>query len=395
MTQQNKKSNKLWSVLFVLTFIGLIVSAQLIYLHVKVHTDPKFHSACNISATFNCEAVAKSKFAVLAGMPVATWGLIGYLLILLILLAGKNPETRDNKTYGALSLLLVASVAFSGLFFYISHYIIRSLCVACIGSYTTNLALLIVFFALLFTEKISLFAAIGDFLAWLIKNLQYPIVIGFVILSMIAIYPKYWSQTTRISQRTITRGEEAGHYWLGAEKPVLTIVEFSDYECPYCRLYHALVRSVLDRHPKQIRLIHKHFPLDQKCNPMITRRFHKNACLFSRAAICAGKQGKFWKMNDIIYTHKDKLDNQEALVERIKALKLDPTHFRSCLDAEYTKTSLLKDIKEGIKKGIRGTPTFYINGKKFSSRMSRFEKNVEALLEKTIEANKKPKKSKK
>ncbi len=386
MSTKTNQSRWLWNFLLGVTSIGILLSAQLIYLHVKVHTDPTFHSACNINASFNCEAVARSQYAVVAGLPVAAWGMLGYLFLFFFLWIGRDEKRREEFIYGILYFMGIAAVSFSGVFFYISHYIIHSLCIACMGTYAVNLLLFLLILVVVVKEERPFFADLATSSKWLVKNVQYPIIALFAVIAVMAVYPHYWPQSGQktVERKDITKGEEGDHYWIGAEKPVLTIVEFSDYECPYCRLYHSLVREALNRHPKQIRLVHKHFPLDQHCNPMIKRPFHAKACLFSKAALCAGRQGKFWEMNDYLYRNKHKIAGPETLIQQARAMNLDPKHFQACLKADYTKASILKDIQEGIKKRIRGTPTFFVNGKQFNASMRNFVSKIEELLNKEL-----------
>lgn len=90
----------------------------------------------------------------------------------------------------------------------------------------------------------------------------------------------------------------------GDDATSLTIVEYSDHECPYCARAHAGLRAAVARRP-DIRIEHRNFPLDPSCNPAVRPPFHRDACALARAAICAGEQGRLRQMNDALYANRD------------------------------------------------------------------------------------------
>lgn len=138
----------------------------------------------------------------------------------------------------------------------------------------------------------------------------------------------------------------------------VTLVEFSDFECPYCGAFHPTVTQALKEYGNKIRVVYKHFPLS----------FHPQAQKAAEASECASEQGKFWEMHDKLF------ENQQLLsVPQFKTwareLKLNGTKFDSCLDSGKFASKVQADFNEGAAKGVNGTPATFINGQLVSGAL--------------------------
>jgi protein-disulfide isomerase len=137
-----------------------------------------------------------------------------------------------------------------------------------------------------------------------------------------------------------------------ADAPV-TIVEFSDFECPYCRRMVEPLRQLQARHPRELRLVYRHFPLQQA---------HPNAQLAAEASECARDQGRFWEAHDALFASRERL--QPAAVRQLgRDLRLDARRFEQCLDSGRHARRVLDDLAAGEAAGVSGTPAFFINGR--------------------------------
>jgi protein-disulfide isomerase len=187
-----------------------------------------------------------------------------------------------------------------------------------------------------------------------------------VALGLVALVPPYWRRnanprTYRLALQGLARGEEpGGGHWIGAQKPIVTITEFSDYECPHCRQAHAQLRAIVARFPDRVRLIHRHFPLDQECNRSIERPFHETACRAAVIAECAGRAGHFWEANDFLFEPSISL-NALSAKEIAAELKLDPAALERCMKDEGL-AAVKNDIEVGIALKLEGTPAFLVDG---------------------------------
>jgi protein-disulfide isomerase len=137
---------------------------------------------------------------------------------------------------------------------------------------------------------------------------------------------------------------------VGPEKPAVTLVEFADYECPYCQKVAEDVKRLQADYAGKVAFSYKDFPL-----PM-----HARAEKAAEASRCALKQGKFWEFHDELF-HSHELD-VDQLKAQARALKLDDAAFDKCLDSGEEAAAVERDRKEGLRLGINGTPSFFING---------------------------------
>lgn len=141
----------------------------------------------------------------------------------------------------------------------------------------------------------------------------------------------------------------------GPENARVTLVEFSDFQCPYCSKVVPQVKEVLRQFPKDVRLVFKQFPLDS----------HSDAAFGAEAALAAQAQGKFWEMHDLLYAGFPDLSRRRILVYA-RELNLDLTRFTADLDSHKYRARVQAEEKEGEEAGVSGTPTFFLNGKKFN-----------------------------
>jgi len=139
----------------------------------------------------------------------------------------------------------------------------------------------------------------------------------------------------------------------GPAAALVTIVEFSDFHCPYCRTVVPTIAQVLARYPDKVRLVYRDFPLDG---------LHPGARRASEAARCAGDQGKFWAYHDLIYAAEPD-SSPEQLKRFAQQAGLDVGAFEGCLASGKHRPAVQQDVDEGIRLGVEGTPAFFINGR--------------------------------
>jgi len=137
----------------------------------------------------------------------------------------------------------------------------------------------------------------------------------------------------------------------GNPKAPVMIVEFSDYQCPYCHSVEPTIKQVLAKYGDKVSLAYRDFPLTA---------IHSQAQIAAVASRCALEQGKFWEYHDQLFTSSNL--EKDSLIEYARNLKLDEKQFGSCLTSEKYKADIDKDLQEGRKIGISGTPHFFING---------------------------------
>jgi protein-disulfide isomerase len=152
----------------------------------------------------------------------------------------------------------------------------------------------------------------------------------------------------------LTPPVSAEDHHLGPLSAPVTLVEFGDFECPYCGQAYPIVKEAKQRLGDSLCLAYRHFPLSQ---------VHPHAERAAEAAEAAGAQGAFWPMHDTLFEHQDALDDQH-LIAYAAALHLDVNRFSGELSEGTYAPQVREHFRSGIWSGVNGTPTFFINGRR-------------------------------
>ncbi len=146
--------------------------------------------------------------------------------------------------------------------------------------------------------------------------------------------------------------DSSGHPSLGAKDAPITIVEFTDFQCPFCRASENTVKQLRAKYGDKVRLVHMDFPLS----------FHSHSLDAAKAARCANDQNKFWQFHDSLFANQGKLAPAD-LKQTAKTLGLNSTQFDACFDKAKHEDEIKKDMAAGEKLGVDGTPAFFIDGR--------------------------------
>ncbi len=152
----------------------------------------------------------------------------------------------------------------------------------------------------------------------------------------------------------------AGRPAKGAADAPVTMIEFSDFQCPYCANLSRTLHQVLDVFGKEVLLVYRQFPLTQ---------LHPNAQEAAEASLCADEQGRFWQMHDLMFQDQRQLKAEDLKADATK-LNLDSTNFGQCLDSHRYAGKIKEDVREGSSLGVSGTPAVFINGRMLAGAQS-------------------------
>ena len=173
---------------------------------------------------------------------------------------------------------------------------------------------------------------------------------------------------------TILRREDS--HAREAEDAQLTLVEFSDYQCPFCAQAHPFVEGLLEQYGDRVTFVYRHFPL---------ATIHRHAQLSAEAAEAAGAQGKFWEMHDLIFRSQA---DWEGLTDALpvfqgyaEQLELDMEQFNEALESDEFLTKIQQDVADGNVAGVNGTPAFFVDGERFSGSLAGLQTLIEAKLD--------------
>lgn len=158
----------------------------------------------------------------------------------------------------------------------------------------------------------------------------------------------------------------------GSVDAPVVLVEYGDYECPYCGEAYPIVKELADALSDKLCLVFRNFPLSS---------MHPHAMRAAQAAEAAGAQGRFWQMHDLLFENQEALDEGD-LVVYAKTLDLDVEQFRRDLAAGLHEARVREDFASGVRSGVNGTPTFFINGRRHdgSYQLDELLQAVEAAL---------------
>ena len=355
-----------WPILC-LAVIGLADSMYLAVSHYRVYNDPAYKSFCAISKAINCDTVSQSSYSILLGLPLPIWGIIGYALLIICLLAAGSRNAGKTRMWALIFWISLGYSAYSVVLALISSYVIGSYCIMCIVSYGVNLAML--FYAWIIRRRFSasgLMADTGQDLRFL-RQRKIPSTAVAVLFAVMAVsawifFPSYWHfRPVELSDNVATGLTDEGHPWIGAETPVLVITEFADYQCFQCKKMHAFLRHLVAENPDRIRLIHRNYPMDHRFNPIVKKPFHIGSGQMALLAIYAASKNKFWQMNDLLFAAAGR--KKPIVIKDLAAeLNLDAGQMGQAIHSRPIRYRLRQDIAAGNRLGIPGTPAFVIDG---------------------------------
>jgi protein-disulfide isomerase len=160
---------------------------------------------------------------------------------------------------------------------------------------------------------------------------------------------------------------------IGNSQAKITIVEFSDFQCPYCQQSQQTIKQILQTYRDDVRLVFKHLPLE----------IHSQAFSAAQAAFCADEQGQFWEFHDALFAANDL--SPKILNKIATEIGLNIPRFKTCFESEGSRAAVLNDLREAKRLGIEGTPTFFINNKMHSGVPTL--ENFKNIIERELNAN--------
>ena len=194
-------------------------------------------------------------------------------------------------------------------------------------------------------------------------------VIGFLVMAGLYLQEKNPSNTANLSDQIANDQEEDvnqpaptpskteiaitdSDHIRGNKNASVNIIEFSDFQCPYCSSFHKTMQQVMKNYPDDVKWVYKHFPLDS---------IHPYARKAAEASECAAEQDKFWEYADKLFDNQSSI-NQNYFSKAAGEIGLNTNQFDKCLDSGKYKSRVDADYQQGIKAGVRGTPGNFING---------------------------------
>jgi uncharacterized membrane protein/protein-disulfide isomerase len=373
--------------LFVAALVGLAFAGASTWVHYRILSDPFYSSFCDVNATFNCTEAYTSRFGSIGGVPVALIGIVYFAFIVALIAICRRSPTAAQNVAGyvfALATLGLAGVLYLA---YASFFVLKAVCLLCVGSYAAIIALFLLSGAATRYPMTSLPGRLSRDLRTLVRTpAALTAALAFVGAAVLAIVffpsepiaasaspsssPSVATAVTTAPPAQVTPPIEQKLQELLATPRVpvmvptmgaeVVIVKFNDYMCPPCRQtyleYKPIITKLQQQNPGKILFITRDFPLDPECNTV--GGSHLAACEAAVAVRLAREKGKAEAMEDWLFA------NQPQLTPALVKTGLQTVAGISDFDARYANTlQLVKgDINQGMQLKVNGTPTFFMNG---------------------------------
>lgn len=363
-------------IITLLCVLGLILSFDLVYIYIKtsfLEGAPK--SFCSINSFIDCDGVAQTSKAFFMGVPLAIWGVILYCLFLFLAWVDK---IREKINFPLLNVFKNPSsyIASIGLFSFlcsitlacISLFDIKKICILCFATYFVNLF-------------ISIVAVQKDFFITDVKNTFIDFYNGareyltlFLAVCLILVLTLGYFQQSLILAPNIKMQKSLKEFSdlkeniyaiegnnLGNPDGDVSVYIFGDFMCPFCRVMNIMLHK-LAKEDKNVAVYHVNFPLDDACNPTVTRKIHPGACILSKYALAAQKQGNYWGEVSMIYNNLAKLRGEKDILKFSETIGLDTDRLYKDAHSKEIDEYLENQVYRGVGERIMGTPTVIIDG---------------------------------
>ena len=384
-----------------LSLVGLGLSSYLFYLHLGLLRGELLGGpACSGTGVLNCHAVTGGAWGSFLGMPLAAWGMLGYVTVFALALLGQQSPEWSTP---ALTLIVLLAALFVGIdagLLALMAFVIRFYCLFCLLTYVVNAALLLAAGLALGRTLPAAVRHLGAALSAIRPSSRRPVtglfwgIMAMGLLGSVGVHAatSFVSQGPFGSVRKQMREFLAkqprvslqleGEPKLGPPGAPLQVVEFSDFLCPACQRASKLNQIILASHRRDTVFIFKQYPLDTSCNDKVPRIVHPGACLVAAASECAHQQGKFWVFHDLVFEKGPKY-SPLGIEEDLERLGLDLPRYRACMASGSGMEAVKRDIAEAATFGVGSTPTYVINGVPVSGGISPsvFEEFVAVLRE--------------
>ena len=387
----------LYIVSMLLIVLGIASSLWLLNLYINLVTGTgTLESACYTIADQGggCETIAVSDYSKIWHIPLSALAL-GYYAVQLFLWLWMILFAEYRKGLLQTSFLLsTLALPITFCMIFISFFIVKELCLLCSLLWIINVLLWLILTQILGyynfpfqfkmnTKSFSLNPHANITQAKITKS---SLVISATLFAIILLINQlYMNKNTKENTSSINRiiptYKKASSVFLpkeayqghvkgnGGENAAITILNFSDFQCPHCRKAAINFKSFYLKNKKDIHFIYRHYPLDPSCNQSIKSSGSSLSCKIATATECAAQQGKFYEMHDKVFDMQ-KMMSTSKLKEIAADLNLNMTEYESCLEDPKIQEKIQRDINFGNLANIKGTPTFIINGKKISRILS-------------------------
>lgn len=350
---------------------GIYVSELLIDVHLRaVYRLGGADSGLCGAEGFSCAEAANSQYAELFGLPIAALGMGFYIAVLILVGLARFMVSLRDRLADVFVLGGLVATAYSVFLAVVSAVDVGAWCPLCLTLYGINLGLFL-------TAGFSHPEGFGGGLRGMLRGvptIAFAATVGVLAVSTVVVQGVYAHRAKGAAAHArqahqqddlrtpkkmeVASGESPSR---GPADAPLTIIEFSDFQCPYCARLADSLKAVSERMGGKVRYVFKHFPMDPKCNPNVRGAGHAQACDAAVAMVCAERMGKGWAMHDLMFENQRQLGRPD-LKRYAAEVGVDPEALAACLDDASAIAVVRADIEQGVSLGVPGTPVWFLNG---------------------------------
>jgi protein-disulfide isomerase/uncharacterized membrane protein len=331
-------------------------------------------SICSVNEVFNCDAVNQSKYAEIGGFPIAFVGMAFYLgVAVLSVVALVRPQLVPRAGHAILGLGVVG-LAYC-VFLFAASMSLGVYCLFCISLYGVTFLIALGGYLAARRDEAPLVKATLSSLLFQDKSPALTIVATVFVVAVVgtraiastpsshpasgaADAPSKADVKTLFSPTQRPLVLDGSEPVLGDPNAPYTVVEFADFQCPYCSKIapelHHLVQANAD-----VKLMFKNYPISSECNPNVPDPRHGFACKAAAAAECARKQGRFWELNRLLFLNQDNLDD-EGIAFMAQQAQLDFPALQSCMGDPAVLHGIREDVASAAQVDVDGTPAIFL-----------------------------------
>lgn len=371
MTDAKRPTRALVAVLL----LALLAAADGVYL-TFVHVDyefgrPGLNAFCHAFSARGCSVTA-GRFGDLFGIPVSVIGFAGALAIIAIAVTALWRRKQAVDPARTVLLLLTGASVLASVVMAALSAAERSFCPFCLLWYVLNVGMFAAAWSL--RDPVGP-AEIRDMIDDVLGGAGAVAVVTFCLATVLglwlherqraAVFEEFeqlkaaWVDEFVATEAVEVDPTDAPRK--GPDDADLVIVEFSDFECPFCMKLWTMIEDYLEHTEYRVQVVFGHFPLDAKCNPY-AQTLHPNACDAAVASLCAHRQDRFWPFGQRLFENQGDFE-RDQLIDYAREVGLEVTTFEACLDDPRSLDRIRLDVERGHALGVEATPTFYLNGR--------------------------------
>jgi uncharacterized membrane protein/protein-disulfide isomerase len=366
---------------------GLVICLYLYSFHIELLMgEIKSGPLCGTDNGLGCHSVATGAYSSMFGIPLALWGAIFFSAMALLGVGGVIFWRDSGRVFLRWAFwLAVFGLVFDLYLAYTMIFRIQALCWLCAATYAINFLIIIVLVKEVWREpgpRMSLRAIFpgtkdAEGIDLYYRNVIKGLLIGGILVAAIAgiagsqFLSKALTEDDRESLSKVKKNltqqkpkviEVKNRPDLGSEDAAVTVVEFSDFLCPFCAKASRYIKLAESSAHNTVRFVFRHLPLDKSCNRSVRSNVHPGACLLAEGAVCAHEQDKFWKYHDIAFETEGSI-SRTVVMDNAATIGLNLGEFKRCLDSGRGLRVVREDIEAALNAGIKSTPTLLINGR--------------------------------